>query len=71
VLVSWRGSFVVLGLVSLVWALGLVLVFTAMTRADHASITRPELERPPARRPDRRNARSRPLAIPGVANGYR
>ena len=46
-LVTWRGSFVVLGCCSLVWVLIWVWYFRD-TPADHPAITRAELERLPS-----------------------
>ncbi len=46
-LVSWRGSFFILGVVSLAWTVTWALYFRD-NPADHPSITRPELERLPA-----------------------
>jgi MFS family permease len=45
-LVSWRGSFLVMGVISLAWTLVWVLYFRD-SPADHASITREELTRLP------------------------
>ncbi len=47
-LVTWRGSFVALGCVSLVWVAVWVLYFRD-NPADHPGITREELERLPSR----------------------
>ena len=46
-LVSWRGSFFILGVVSLAWTVTWALYFRD-NPADHPSITRPELDRLPA-----------------------
>ena len=47
VLVSWRGSFLILGVISFAWTAVWALYFRD-NPADHPSITRPELERLPA-----------------------
>ena len=46
-LISWRGSFFILGVVSLAWTVTWALYFRD-NPADHPSITRPELDRLPA-----------------------
>src|SRR3954467_14271320 len=45
-IVTWRGSFVMLGMVSMVWAVAWAIYFRDNPR-DHAAITRDEIERLP------------------------
>jgi len=47
-LLTWRGSFMALGVVSIIWVLAWVLYFHNDPK-DHPSITADELERLPAR----------------------
>lgn len=58
-LVTWRGSFVILGIVSMIWAIGWAIYFRDNPR-EHAAITREEIEKLPRYR-TREDAKRNPV----------